>query len=60
LTSELLETYKQKIAALELVPSQGGCFELTVNGELIYSKLATGEFPQEHEMVRVVGAKLCA
>ena len=57
MTSHLLETYKQQIAALELIPSQGGCFELTVDGELIYSKLATGEFPNEHEMVRAVGAK---
>ena len=29
----------------ELVPSGGGCFELTVDGESIWSKLDTGEFP---------------
>jgi selenoprotein W-related protein len=43
----LLEELKQKIDSLTLVPSGGGCFELKINGELIYSKLQTGEFPDE-------------
>ena len=30
---------------LELVPSGGGCFEVTVDGETIWSKLDEGEFP---------------
>jgi selenoprotein W-related protein len=50
-----LETYKQKVEALELVPSSGGCFELTVDGKLVYSKLKTGEFPDEGEMLKLVG-----
>jgi selenoprotein W-related protein len=41
-----------------LIPSGGGCFELSVNGELVYSKLKTGTFPDEQEMVEVVGARL--
>ncbi|PYM09968.1 MAG: hypothetical protein DMF15_03835 [Verrucomicrobia bacterium] len=28
-----------------LIASGGGAFEIRVNGELIYSKLKTGEFP---------------
>ncbi len=32
---------------MTLVPAGGGCFELTVDGELIYSKLQTGKFPDE-------------
>jgi selenoprotein W-related protein len=29
------------------VPAGGGAFELKANGELIYSKLETGKFPDE-------------
>lgn len=43
--------YPGRIADFQLVPSKGGCFELTVNGELVYSKLQTGVFPDEDEMV---------
>jgi selenoprotein W-related protein len=58
LTAKLLETYKRKIESLELVPSGGGCFELTLDGDLVYSKLATGEFPNEGEMVKLVGKRV--
>jgi selenoprotein W-related protein len=58
LTSKLLTTYKQRIEALKLVPGSGGCFELSVGGELIYSKLETGQFPDEERMVEAVRARL--
>ena len=51
-------TYKQKIADLKLIPSGGGCFELTVNGALVYSKLQTGQFPDEDAMVEAVGGRV--
>lgn len=58
MASKILTEYKQKIDSLELEPSAGGCFELTVAGELIYSKLRTGEFPDEGEMIAEVGKRL--
>ena len=58
MTAKLLETYKRKIESLELVPSGGGCFELTLDNELVYSKLKTGEFPDETEMVKLVGKRV--
>ena len=39
-------------------PAGGGCFELSVNGELVYSKLETGAFPDEDQMVSEVGRRL--
>lgn len=33
------------IKSVKLVPSGGGAFEISVDGELIYSKLQTGEWP---------------
>jgi selenoprotein W-related protein len=40
-----------------LIPSKGGCFELTVDGELLYSKLQSGRFPDEDALVAAVGAR---
>jgi selenoprotein W-related protein len=50
----LLAQFKQKIKSLKLVPAGGGCFELTVNGELIYSKLQTGTFPEEQWVLKAL------
>ena len=47
LATRLLESLKTDLAVLELEPAGGGCFEISVDGEEIYSKLATGEFPDE-------------
>jgi selenoprotein W-related protein len=60
LTAKLLTTYKQQIKDLELIPSGGGCFEITINGELIYSKLQTGKFPDEKWVVDTLAKKLKA
>ena len=37
--------------SLTLVPAGGGCFELEADGVLLYSKLQTGEFPDERELL---------
>jgi len=57
LAARLLNQFKRRITSLELVPDKGGCFELTVEGDLVYSKLKTGQFPDEDEMEAAV-AKL--
>lgn len=57
MTDKLLTTLKRRISALELEPSSGGCFELTADGKLLYSKLQTGEFPNEEALIASV-AKL--
>lgn len=43
---------------MELQPSSGGCFELTIDGDLVYSKLDTEEFPDETDMVALVEVAL--
>ena len=50
--------YKQQIRELKLIPASGGCFELSVNGDLLYSKLRAGKFPDEEWAVDAVGARL--
>jgi selenoprotein W-related protein len=57
LTEKLLD-FRQDIKSLELIPSGGGVFEIDVNGKNIYSKKATGEFPDEKAIVKKVKALL--
>jgi len=56
----LLPRYKRSISRYVMIPSQGGCFELTVGGKLLYSKLETGSFPDEETLIREVGKALGA
>ena len=39
-----------------MIRSSGGVFEVVINGELIYSKKQTGEFPDETAIVKQVCA----
>lgn len=50
LASVLLENLKNKILKVELIPSDGGVFEVTLNGELIFSKKEVGRFPSDDEI----------
>ena len=58
MTGKLLTTYKQQISELKLIPGGGGCFEISLNGDLIYSKLKTGKFPEEKWVLDSVGKVL--
>jgi len=58
LTSKILTTFKQQIKGLRLIPGKGGCFELTVDGDLVYSKLKTGQFPDEQKILDKLAARL--
>lgn len=42
------------VESLSLVPADGGRFEVTVNGELIYSKVQTRRHVQPGEVVGLV------
>jgi selenoprotein W-related protein len=54
----LVSNLKRNVASLELVPSKGGCFEVDVDGERIYSKLKTGQFPDESSVLMDVSKRL--
>ena len=45
---------KQDIASLTLIPEGGGLFEVTLNEQLIYSKKATGQFPDPDSILQEV------
>ncbi len=44
------------MSELTLVPYGDGRFEVYVDDERIYSKLETGEFPDEDEIVKQISA----
>ena len=46
----LLGQFKMKITSLEIIPSSGGVFEVWRDGEKIFSKKATGRFPEWEEI----------
>jgi selT/selW/selH-like putative selenoprotein len=58
LTSKILSTFKQRVKDMKLVPGKGGCFELTADGDLIYSKLKTQEFPDEQSIINLLERKM--
>jgi len=45
-----LNTYKQRLRQLTLVPFDDGRFEVFVDGKKIYSKKSTGRFPEYAEV----------
>lgn len=54
LAEELLKNYEHLIEGIKLVPSDRGRFEVTVNGQLLYSKLATHRHAEPGEILRLV------
>ena len=54
LTEELLKNYEHLIEEIKLVPSDGGRFEVTVNGQLLYSKLETHRHAEPGEVLGMV------
>jgi selT/selW/selH-like putative selenoprotein len=57
LTDELLNRFGPYIEALSLLPASGGRFEVTVNSDLIFSKLALQRHAEPGEVARLFGEK---
>jgi len=53
LATKILEL-GERIKSLTLIPSSGGAFEIRANGQLLHSKLETGEWPDFDAMVKKV------
>ena len=62
--AEILSEYQHDIESFELEMGSGGDFEFTVDGELVYSKQATGEYPEMKDLkmavVSAIGARATA
>jgi len=54
LAGELLGQFENLIGSIALVPSDEGRFEVTVDGRLLYSKLATSRHAEPGEIAGLV------
>ena len=54
MAQELLSTFEGDIDELSLLPSSGGIFEITANGQLVWSRKSEGRFPEITELKQVV------
>ena len=54
MTADLLKEIEHEIAEITLVPSDGGRFEVTLDGKLVYSKLQSGRHAEPGEVVQFV------
>jgi len=52
---ELLKNYEHVIEAITLVPSDDGKFEVTVNGDLVFSKKKLARHAEPGEVLGLVG-----
>jgi len=62
LTEEILGSrdIEAYIRSWTLIPSTGGRFEVTLNGELIFSKIALGRHAEPGEVRALIEARLAA
>jgi len=56
--AELLREFEPGIKSITLVPSDGGRFEVSLNGRLVYSKLETMRHAEPGEVVDLVRNRL--
>lgn len=54
LAGDLVREFEPEIEALELLPSDGGRFEVRVNDALVFSKKQSGRHAEPGEVVSIV------
>ena len=58
MADQILKDFESYINELVLIPSDGGRFEVMVNDELAYSKLATGRHAEYGEVATAIRQRL--
>lgn len=58
LTEALLEQFGMDLKEIVLIPSMGGIFEVTVDGELVHSKRKTGRLPLIADIKKIVRQRI--
>ena len=57
LAEKLMKKLKQDMESITLVPSEGGVFEVEIDGKNVYSKIKTGQFPEWADVAPAFGLK---
>lgn len=50
LAQELLSTFEGELGGVTLSPGQGGVFEVSVDGQTVWSRKGEGRFPEAKEL----------
>jgi len=58
LAEKLLATFGRELEGVRLVPSSGGVFDMTADGEMIHSKKMTGSFPEPNDILDTIRTKM--
>lgn len=58
MVDQLLEEFEHDITNLTLIPSKDGLYEVVVDGDLIYSKKATGEHADYEDVAPKIRERL--
>ena len=58
LSKQLMNLCSWDISGVSLISADGGAFEVSVGYKLMYSKLETGEFPDESILVDEIRSEL--
>lgn len=58
MTEAVVNEFRQKVERLTLIPSSGGRFEVTINGDLVHSKHQTGEYPTNEAIIAEVARRM--
>lgn len=58
MAQELLTTFTEEIGELVLIPGKGGVYNISVNGQLIFSRKEEQEFPEIKEIKQRIRDKI--
>lgn len=58
MAQELLQTFRDAISGLTLVPGHGGIFEVAIDGEVVFSRQALGRYPEPQEVREAIRDRL--
>lgn len=54
MAQEMLTTFEQELGRVSLVPATGGMFEIRLDGAVLFSRKATGRFPESKEIKQLI------
>lgn len=54
LAQELLSSFRERLAAVTLLPGSGGIFDVRLDGEVLHSKWESAEFPEPRVLKRAI------
>jgi len=54
----LLKVFADHLSAVELIPGDGGAFEVSINEDLAFSKKLAGRYPEIRELAEAIASRL--